>query len=213
MHTLFEDFFIPAVKHSLLTTNSNCSLLLPLATVSPLAIFQYFSSFGSSFCISNTSAGVSFHSLSVGHLSGLTTRFFTSPTLQGSFAIILTSSREIIDLACDTKYSHSSGSDGIDPLVGKRTIDHTAGIISDTLCKICIVATKIKSVRIGRPRSPLTPKTQSVYNGVAMDVELQTFVGLSPMMSNDKRNSESVTVSLYSKLHDDRFTEHNRTNT
>src|SRR6218665_4135859 len=81
MHTLFEDFFIPAVKHSLLTTNSNCSLLLPLATVSPLAIFQYFSSVGSSFCISNTSAGVSFHSLSVGHRSGFITHSFTSPAL------------------------------------------------------------------------------------------------------------------------------------
>jgi len=36
-----------------------------------------------------------------------------------------------------------------------------------------------------------------MYNGVAMDVELQTFVGLSPIMPNDKRNSESVTVSLF----------------
>ena len=52
---------------------------------------------------------------------------------QGSFAVIPTSPREIIDLARDTKYSRSSGPDGIDPLVGKRTIDHAAGIISDII--------------------------------------------------------------------------------
>jgi len=58
---------------------------------------------------------------------------YTTTSVQGSFAIIPTSPREIIDLVRDTKYSRSSGPDGIDPLVGKRTIDHTAGIISDII--------------------------------------------------------------------------------
>src|SRR6218665_1722580 len=58
---------------------------------------------------------------------------YMTTSVQGSFAIIPTSHREIIDLARDTKYSRSSGPDGIDPLVGKRTIDHTAGIISDII--------------------------------------------------------------------------------
>ena len=39
-------------------------------------------------------------------------------------------------------------------------------------------------------------------------MESYLFVGFSPSMSNGKRNSESVT--LYSKLHDDRLTEKNQ---
>src|SRR6218665_3869683 len=54
-------------------------------------------------------------------------------SVQGSFAIVPTSPREIIDLARDTKYSRSSGPVGIDPLVGNRTIYYTAGIISDII--------------------------------------------------------------------------------
>ena len=66
-------------------------------------------------------------------------------SVQGSFAIVPTSPREIIDLARDTKYSRSSGPDGIEMVlmvlgwywdpdgIGKRTIDHTAGIISDII--------------------------------------------------------------------------------
>src|SRR6218665_3285740 len=76
---------------------------------------------------------------------------YMTTSVQGSFAIIPTSPREIIDLAHDTKNSRSSGPDGIDPLVGKRTIDHTAGIISDIInssIETCKIPSDMKKAKI-----------------------------------------------------------------
>ena len=50
--------------------------------------------------------------------------------LTNSFAIIPTTSLEIMDIAKSAKYT-CSGPDGIDPLVARKTIDSVARIISD----------------------------------------------------------------------------------
>ncbi len=50
-----------------------------------------------------------------------------------SFALIPTTSYEIIQLAKSSKYTRSEGADGIDPLVGRQTIELTAEIISEII--------------------------------------------------------------------------------
>src|SRR6218665_2155607 len=50
-----------------------------------------------------------------------------------SFALIHTTSYEIIELAKSPRYSRSEGPDGIDLLVGSRTIEQTAEIISEII--------------------------------------------------------------------------------
>src|SRR6218665_349428 len=56
-----------------------------------------------------------------------------------------------------------------------------------------------------------------MYNGVAMDVELQSFVGLSPSMSNDKEElricyclfiQSFMTIVLQSRTEPNQFTVH-----
>ena len=46
--------------------------------------------------------------------------------ISNSFALIHTTPYEIIELAKSSRYSRSEGPDGIDPLVGRRTIEQTA---------------------------------------------------------------------------------------
>src|SRR6218665_2412775 len=67
---------------------------------------------------------------------------------------------------------HHGSTWSVDPYIAKPAVlkDYIVAPVSPlndlhgcTLCEICIAATEIKSVRIGRPRSPPTPKTQSVY--------------------------------------------------
>src|SRR6218665_1683933 len=52
-------------------------------------------------------------------------------TVQGSFAITPLVQRRSLTLPVIPSIPALLVPDGIDPLVGKRTIDHTAGIISD----------------------------------------------------------------------------------
>src|SRR6218665_1597411 len=58
--------------------------------------------------------------------------FMMSP-ICNSFALIHTTSYEIIELAKSSRYSRSEGPDGINPLVGRRTIEQTADIISEII--------------------------------------------------------------------------------
>ncbi len=51
--------------------------------------------------------------------------------LTNSFAVIPTTSLEIMDIAKSAKYTRSEGPDGIDPLVARKSIDSVARIISD----------------------------------------------------------------------------------
>src|SRR6218665_787429 len=58
--------------------------------------------------------------------------FMMSP-ICNSFALIHTTPYEIIELAKSSRYSRSEGPDGIDPLVGRRTIEQTADLISEII--------------------------------------------------------------------------------
>ena len=66
------------------------------------------------------------------HATGKPEDYMSSPVCN-SFALIPTSPQEIIDIARGAKYSRSTGPDGIDPLIGKRTIIPTSGIISEII--------------------------------------------------------------------------------
>src|SRR6218665_749022 len=54
------------------------------------------------------------------------------PTLN-SFVLLHTCPQEIIELAMGTKYKRAEGPDGVDPLVGKRTIHSTAEIVTEII--------------------------------------------------------------------------------
>src|SRR6218665_3130753 len=109
------------------------------------------------------------------HPSLLTSRLLTSP--QRMKQLRVTSStrfyRYVRPESVDLHFRHSS-TWSVEPYmyVAKPAVLKDYIVAPDcplidlhgyTLCEICIVATEIKSVLIGRPRSPPTPKTQSVY--------------------------------------------------
>src|SRR6218665_3900001 len=50
-----------------------------------------------------------------------------------SFVLLPTCPQEIIELAMGTKYTRAEGPDGVDPLVGKRTIHSTAEIVAEII--------------------------------------------------------------------------------
>src|SRR6218665_3211066 len=58
---------------------------------------------------------------------------FMGPSVANYFALIPTTSYEIIQLAKSSKYTRSEDADGIDPLVGSQTIELTAEIISEII--------------------------------------------------------------------------------
>src|SRR6218665_2249627 len=78
------------------------------------------------------------------------------------------SSRYVRPESVDLHFHHGS-TWSVEPYVAKPAVLKDYIVAPDcplidlhgcTLCEICIVATEIKSVLIGRPRSPPTPKTQ-----------------------------------------------------
>src|SRR6218665_2450575 len=66
------------------------------------------------------------------HATGKPEDYMSSPVCN-SFALIPTNPQEIINIARGAKYSRSTGPDGIDPLIGKRTIIQTSGIITEII--------------------------------------------------------------------------------
>ena len=50
-----------------------------------------------------------------------------------SVVLLPTCPQEIIELTMGTKYTHAEGPDGVDPLIGKRTIHSTAAIVTEII--------------------------------------------------------------------------------